>query len=67
MAIPLYTIIVGRANNDPNRVCRIKTLEKSIEDEYSLVEFSLNDLKKLDKSKYHWANYMIGVLSYFKG
>ncbi len=65
MAIPLYTVIVGSKNNDPNRICRIKSLEPSL-GSYNVVEFSLDDLKPLE-GPLKWANYMIGIVSLFKG
>lgn len=65
MAIPLYTVIVGAKNNCPNRICRIKSLEPSL-GTYNIVEFSLDNLKPLD-APFKWANYLIGVISLFKG
>ncbi len=65
MAIPLYTIIVGAKNNDPNGMCRIKSLEPSLGSD-NFVEFSLENLKPLE-GRLKWANYMIGVVSLFKG
>ena len=65
MAIPLYTVIVGHKNNDPNKVCRVKSLEKNLGDK-NYVEFSLNDLKPLSKPL-NWANYIIGVCAFFEG
>ncbi|CAF0702846.1 unnamed protein product [Brachionus calyciflorus] len=70
MAIPLYTVIVGARNNsdqnnNQNKLCRVKSLESSL-GENNLIEFSLNDLKKRDRSE-NWANYIIGVVANFEG
>ena len=65
MAIPLYTVIVGSTNNDPNRICRVKSLEKSL-GEHNFVEFDLNDLKVKERPL-NWANYVIGVVAKFQG
>ncbi len=65
MAIPLYTIIVGRKNNNSDRQCRIKTLESNLA-QNNYVEFSLNGLKSLNKPL-NWANYIIGVCAFFDG
>ena len=65
MAIPLFTIIVGAPNNDPNRICRVMSLEPSL-GEKNYVEFGLNDLKPVEQT-HRWANYIIGVITYFQG
>ena len=65
MAIPLYTVIVGAKNNNPDRICRIKSLEPSLGSN-NIVEFSLDELKPLS-GPLKWANYIIGVVSLFKG
>lgn len=65
MAIPLFTVIAGAKNNCPKRICRIKSLEPSLGSN-NVVEFSLDDLKPLD-APFKWANYLIGVISLFKG
>lgn len=64
MAIPLYTILVGAKNNDPNKTCRVKSLEPALGSN-SLIEFSLNDLKQRDRSL-NWINYVIGVVANFE-
>ena len=66
MAIPLFTIIAGSVNNNPNRTCRIKSLEKSL-GESNYYEFNIDDLKHVDDRKFSWANYLIGVVANFKG
>jgi galactokinase len=65
MAIPLYTIIVGRKNNSSDKQCRVKSLETNLA-ENNYIEFSLNDLKPLNKS-HNWANYIMGVCAFFEG
>jgi galactokinase len=65
MAIPLYTIIVGARNNDPEGRCRIKSLEPNLlPGDYT--EFIINDLKPSD-TLYKWSNYIKGVVANFKG
>lgn len=65
MAIPLYTIITGRKNNNSDKQCRVKSLETNLA-ENNYIEFSLNDLKPLNKS-HNWANYITGVCAFFEG
>lgn len=65
MAIPLYTIVMGCKNNDPNGVCRVKSLDDFFaKNDY--MEFSLNDLKP-KSIKPNWINYIIGVVANFSG
>lgn len=66
MAIPLYTVVVGCANNNQNGLCRIKSLEPFL-GENNYVEFNINDLKHVKDKKLSWANYVIGVVANFKG
>lgn len=64
MAIPLFTVVVGRRNNRADRVCRVKSLDGYFENSY--MEFSLDDLKpRLIKP--NWINYVIGVVANFSG
>ena len=65
MAIPLYTVVVGKINKSPTRICRIKSLESSL-GENSYVEFSLNNIKE-QKKQHSWSNYVIGVVACFIG
>lgn len=65
MAIPLYTVVVGAKNNNPDRICRIKSLEPSL-DSNNYIEFSLDAPKPME-APYKWANYIIGVVALFEG
>ena len=65
MAIPIYTVIVGSKNNDPNQICRVKSLEKLL-GEHNYAEFDLNDLKVKERPL-NWANYVLGVVAKFQG
>ena len=68
MAIPLYTVIVGAANNRTDQLCRVKSLEASL-GEHNTVEFSLAEqpLKAKEDKSFYWANYLIGVVANFLG
>jgi galactokinase len=65
MAIPLFTIMVGRENKDSNKMCRVKSLEKTL-NESNYVEFSLSNLVA-NKKPLDWSNYIIGVTAFFQG
>ena len=63
MAIPLYTIVVGRRTDRENGVCRVKSLDF---DASANAEFTLDNLKP-KPVKPNWINYIIGVVATFKG
>ena len=66
MAIPLYTIIVGRRRHTTEstdataKTCRVKSLD--VTGDY--VEFSLDNI---EPGKHHqWSNYVIGVCAFYQ-
>lgn len=63
MAIPLYTIVVGRRTDREDGVCRVKSLDF---DASANAEFTLDNLKP-KPVKPNWINYIIGVVATFKG
>lgn len=65
MAIPLYTVVVGRANNRSDRVCRVRSLDDFFQESH-IDEFSLDELKPRS-TKPNWINYIIGVVANFTG
>lgn len=65
MAIPLYTIIVGRRNDRSDRMCRVRSLDSYFQDS-AFMQFSLDDLKPRS-AKPNWINYIIGVVANFLG
>ncbi|GAB6021267.1 Galactokinase [Chamberlinius hualienensis] len=66
MAIPLYTVIVARKND--TGTCRVCTLSSNA-DEPRLVEFKVpwDEDKPLTPGLPKWANYVKGVIAFFKG
>ncbi|CAF3564599.1 unnamed protein product [Rotaria socialis] len=64
MAIPLGTVIIGKALDDSaNNKCYIRTLSNDV-DEPKSVEVDLSkEISRLDSPK--WANYVVGVLALF--
>uniref|UniRef100_A0A915J1X8 Propionyl-CoA carboxylase beta chain, mitochondrial n=1 Tax=Romanomermis culicivorax TaxID=13658 RepID=A0A915J1X8_ROMCU len=62
MAVPLYTIIVGKISNEDDRCIIFST---SIHDEQAMVEFDLRSTKSLE-SLTKWSRYFIGVLKLLK-
>lgn len=66
MALPLVTIIVGRKTDGP--LCRVMTLSKYIdEDPYTEFECPVTDREALTPGSPKWANYVKGVLYFYKG
>lgn len=66
MALPLVTIIVGRKTDGP--LCRVMTLSKYIDEEpYTEFECPVTDREALTPGSPKWANYVKGVLYFYKG
>lgn len=64
-ALPLQTVVVGKANG--TNKCRISTLAV-LDSEEQVIEFELPTKDKLlTTSDIQWGNYIKGVVAYFKG
>ncbi|XP_014772882.1 galactokinase isoform X1 [Octopus bimaculoides] len=61
MALPLVTVAVGKKTE--NSVCRVLTLSPEV-NECNYVEFAIEDLQPGTPK---WANYVKGVVHYYKG
>ncbi|CAF0785170.1 unnamed protein product [Adineta ricciae] len=64
MAIPVGTMIVGKALNEPTTTkCYVRTLSKDVGEQKSIEIDLANELAPIKSPK--WANYVLGVLAHF--
>lgn len=66
MALPLVTVIVGRKTDGPQ--CRVMTTSEDLKkNSYTEFDCPLEDRESLTPGEPSWANYVKGVLYFYKG